>query len=123
MTKKWLLDAFVEAEGLDWGNPDHRAWLQSQDLEYHNIDPEEGLFLMLEQQGEVVRLTEEGAYPAGGRGTTAGHPGLFSRCLPRPIRGKDRRPELGQQSISTLDAGRWVLDLKDCVDAETGGLL
>src|SRR3954453_10644839 len=33
ITKKWLLEAFVEAEGIEWNDP----WLQSLDLEYHNI--------------------------------------------------------------------------------------
>src|SRR6266536_1253454 len=40
ITKKWLLEAFVESEGLGWDDP----WLQSVDLEYHNIDPLRGLF-------------------------------------------------------------------------------
>ena len=40
ITKKWLLEAFVESEGLSWDDP----WLQSVDLEYHNIDPLRGLF-------------------------------------------------------------------------------
>src|SRR6266705_398603 len=40
ITKKWLLEAFVESEGLSWDDP----WLQSIDLEYHNIDPHRGLF-------------------------------------------------------------------------------
>jgi proteasome accessory factor A len=40
ITKKWLLDAFVESENLQWDDP----WLQSVDLEYHNIDPAKGLF-------------------------------------------------------------------------------
>ena len=40
ITKKWLLEAFVESEGLAWDDP----WLQSIDLEYHNIDPLRGLF-------------------------------------------------------------------------------
>jgi proteasome accessory factor A len=30
----------MESEGLRWDDP----WLQSLDLEYHNIDPEKGLF-------------------------------------------------------------------------------
>ncbi|HEY5037415.1 MAG TPA: proteasome accessory factor PafA2 family protein, partial [Chthoniobacterales bacterium] len=42
--KKWLLDSFVEAENLSWDDP----WLESLDLEYHNIDPERGLFFGLE---------------------------------------------------------------------------
>jgi hypothetical protein len=40
ITKKWLLEAFVESERLSWDDP----WLQSIDLEYHNIDPRRGLF-------------------------------------------------------------------------------
>src|SRR6266849_5832064 len=40
ITKKWLLDAFVESERVSWDDP----WLQSIDLEYHNIDPRRGLF-------------------------------------------------------------------------------
>ena len=40
ITKRWLLETFMEQEKIDWGDP----WLQSLDLEYHNIDPEKGLF-------------------------------------------------------------------------------
>jgi len=40
ITKKWLLETFIEEEKIEWGDP----WLQSLDLEYHNIDPEKGLF-------------------------------------------------------------------------------
>ncbi|PYL17406.1 MAG: hypothetical protein DMF46_00350 [Verrucomicrobia bacterium] len=40
ITKKWLLETFIESEGLSWDDP----WLQSIDLEYHNIDPARGLF-------------------------------------------------------------------------------
>src|SRR5678816_1046057 len=40
VSKKYLLETFREAEGLDWNDP----WLQSLDLEYHNIDPVKGLF-------------------------------------------------------------------------------
>jgi hypothetical protein len=40
ITKKWLLEAFMESEHIGWDDP----WLQSLDLEYHNIDPKNGLF-------------------------------------------------------------------------------
>jgi proteasome accessory factor A len=40
ITKKWLLETLIAAEGLQWNDP----WLQSVDLEYHNIDPARGLF-------------------------------------------------------------------------------
>ncbi|HEY2801952.1 MAG TPA: proteasome accessory factor PafA2 family protein [Chthoniobacterales bacterium] len=44
ISKRWLLESFMEAEGLQWDDP----WLQSLDLEYHNIDPGRGLFFGLE---------------------------------------------------------------------------
>ena len=40
ITKRWLLETFMEAENVGWDDP----WLQSLDLEYHNIDPAKGLF-------------------------------------------------------------------------------
>lgn len=40
ITKKWLLETFMASEGVGWNDP----WLQSLDLEYHNIDPAKGLF-------------------------------------------------------------------------------
>lgn len=40
ITKKWLMETLIEAEGLGWDDP----WLQSVDLQYHNIDPAQGLF-------------------------------------------------------------------------------
>jgi len=39
VAKKYLLSTFREEEKLDWSDP----WLQSIDLEYHNIDPVAGL--------------------------------------------------------------------------------
>jgi len=56
VAKKWLLDSFRESENLSWDDP----WLQSLDLEYHNIDPNRGLYFDLEQQGSMQRvLTDE----------------------------------------------------------------
>jgi proteasome accessory factor A len=43
ISKKWLLETFRESEGLAWNDP----WLQSLDLEYHNINPARGLFFAL----------------------------------------------------------------------------
>ena len=43
ISKKWLLEMFREKEGLTWQDP----WLQSIDLEYHNINRESGLFYAL----------------------------------------------------------------------------
>jgi hypothetical protein len=43
ISKKWLLTMFMEEEGVGWQDP----WLQSLDLEYHNINPARGLFFAL----------------------------------------------------------------------------
>lgn len=56
VAKKWLLDSFRESENLSWDDP----WLQSLDLEYHNIDPDKGLYYDLVKQGSMQRvLTDE----------------------------------------------------------------
>jgi proteasome accessory factor A len=55
VAKKWLLETFIDEEGLTWDDP----WLQSLDLEYHNIDQEAGLYYELEGSGLVRRLVTD----------------------------------------------------------------
>jgi len=55
--KKYLLNTFQENENLDWSDP----WLQSIDLEYHNITWEQGLHFELVRQGRMRRLLSEDA--------------------------------------------------------------
>lgn len=43
ISKRWLLDMFRQEQSLSWQDP----WLQSLDLEYHNINPDKGLFFAL----------------------------------------------------------------------------
>ncbi len=43
VTKEYLLRQFCKSESLEWGHP----WLESQDLEFHHIDPERSLGLAL----------------------------------------------------------------------------
>lgn len=65
ITKKWLLEMFMESEGLTWEDP----WLQSLDLEYHNIDPAKGLFFGVNPAKRIgewnnsVRRTEASYHP------------------------------------------------------------
>ncbi len=49
ISKRWLLETFRESEKLSWQDP----WLQSLDLEYHNIDPERGLFFSLKPSKRI----------------------------------------------------------------------
>lgn len=60
VAKYKLLNAFREEEGLEWDDP----YIQSLDLAYHDIDPEQGLYYGLEQAGEMRRLVTEGRIQA-----------------------------------------------------------
>src|SRR6266496_2142564 len=53
--KKFLLDALQEEEKLSWSDP----WLQSIDLEYHNLDLDRGLYYELARKGLMRRVTTE----------------------------------------------------------------
>lgn len=47
--KRWLLEQVREEEGWGWAEPA----LRSYDLEYHLVDPHEGLYFALAEAGEV----------------------------------------------------------------------
>ena len=47
ITKQYLLESFIEAEGITWRDP----WLESLDLEYHQLDPAKSLLSGLPQIG------------------------------------------------------------------------
>jgi Pup amidohydrolase len=55
VTKQWLIETFVQEERIGWDDP----WLASLDLEYHNVDPDRGLFLGLEAEGKAWRMTTD----------------------------------------------------------------
>jgi proteasome accessory factor A len=55
VAKKFLLTALQEEEKLAWSDP----WLQSIDLEYHNINPEVGLSYELLRQGSMRQIVSE----------------------------------------------------------------
>jgi proteasome accessory factor A len=52
ISKRWLLETFRAEQGLSWDDP----WLQSLDLEYHNLNPSRGLFFALPTAGEVAEF-------------------------------------------------------------------
>ncbi len=52
-SKLWLLKTFKGEEHLEWEHP----WLRSLDLEYHNLNPESGLFFGLQEEGKAPRVT------------------------------------------------------------------
>jgi proteasome accessory factor A len=87
ISKKWLLDTFRESEDLDWRDP----WLQSLDLEYHNLNPARGLFHALTPAKAIGEYNQRAARPeashqpppdtrAHGRGLAVAH--FQERSLP-----------------------------------------
>lgn len=54
--KENLFNRFMESENIGWDDP----WMQSLDLEYHNLDPERGLYRGLEQEGSVACFIADG---------------------------------------------------------------
>jgi len=50
-----MLELYRESEGADWDDP----MLHSLDLEYHNINPDQGLYHALEQMGGMRRLISD----------------------------------------------------------------
>jgi proteasome accessory factor A len=55
VAKKFLLTTFQESERLEWSDP----WLQSIDLEYHNVTLDRGLFYELMREGQMRRIVSE----------------------------------------------------------------
>ncbi len=53
--KEKLFTGFMQSEGIGWDDP----LLKSLDLEYHNLDPDRGLYLGLQQEGDVYSLLSE----------------------------------------------------------------
>lgn len=50
-SKLWLLENFMEEEKIDWEDP----WLKSLDIEYHNVNPNRGLYFGLESEQKTSR--------------------------------------------------------------------
>lgn len=111
VAKLGLLREFQRAQNL----ADHDPWLRSLDLEYHRLDPVEGLYFGLEQAGWMQRVPEPSAVeaalhtpPADTRAAVRG------RCIAK----------FGDAVISAqwdhvtlqTSTGPWRLDLTDLFD-------
>jgi len=55
VAKKFLLEALRDEEQLEWSDP----WLQAIDLQYHDADPESGLYYELERLGSMRRVVTD----------------------------------------------------------------
>ena len=77
VAKKWLLETFIDEERLSWDDP----WLQSLDLEYHNIDQEAGLYYELEASGLMRRLVTDQQIDNAIHNPPYGYACIFSRQI------------------------------------------
>ncbi len=59
VSKKWLLDTFRAEQGVTWSDP----WLESLDLEYHNLHAARGLFHGLPCEEGIERFNREAFQP------------------------------------------------------------
>jgi proteasome accessory factor PafA2 len=55
VAKLWLIQRFRQGKNRSWDSPELRVF----DLQYHNIEPESGLFGHLQSRGHVDRLLED----------------------------------------------------------------
>jgi len=80
-SKYWMLSEFKKEENLDWHDP----WLKSQDLEYHNLNRQSGLYWGLEETGDAFRKTTDAAIEHSKttppRGTRADGRGALIKAL------------------------------------------
>jgi Putative proteasome component./Actinomycetales protein of unknown function, DUF275. len=61
LIKLRILREYMEETGAQWGDDA----LHSIDMEYHNINPEQGLYYALQQMGEVKRVVDDVQIEAG----------------------------------------------------------
>jgi proteasome accessory factor A len=80
VTKQCLLETFMREERIGWDD----SWLASLDLEYHNVNPEQGLYLGLEAEGKAWRMTTDDVIEAALRnGPNDTRGGLRGVCVQR----------------------------------------
>ena len=116
VAKRRLLETYIEAEGLWW--EDEALW--SLDLEYHNVDPESGLYALLEQSGAIQRVVDDdliecaAVRPPGN--TRAALRGELVRRFPQEI----ARLSWGRAAVKAGGEARWVYFPADYGSPDTG---
>jgi len=101
VAKKWMLEMFIADEGVSWDDP----WLQSLDLEYHNLDPRRSLYAALREQGRAETVLSPERIAA-----CAANPPANTRAQARGIAVRHLRDQTGNYVINWDSIG---LDNKD----------
>lgn len=110
--KRYLIEQVLESEGLDWREPS----LSAYDLEYSNVDPDEGLFFALADMNVVPGMPDEAS-------RLDSPPAEKTRAYARAL--ALRFPELTAASWGTLAFGDRLVRLdpnRDYSDLPLGSL-
>ena len=91
VAKKWLLENFINEEGLDWRD----NWIQSLDLEYHNLNPAKGLYFDLLDRGLMKRVLDDEQ---------------IKRAIVRPPQDTRARARSAVMQALTGQKSRYVID-------------
>jgi proteasome accessory factor PafA2 len=113
VAKRRLLETFIEAENVWWED----ETIRSLDLEYHNVDPELGLYLGLEQGGQMERLTTEAEVDAATREAPRTTRAWIRGEAVRRFGDRIRRLSWGRIGLEAGGETKW-LDLHHLVDGE-----
>jgi proteasome accessory factor A len=113
VAKRRLLETFIESENIWW---EHEA-IRSLDLEYHNIDPERGLYHGLEQAGQMERLVSEADIEAAVQRPPEETRAWIRGEAVRRFGAQIRRISWGHIGLDEGGETRW-LDLYSLVDGQ-----
>ena len=92
VTKRTLLQAYVDRDGLAWDDPK----LALLDLQYHDVRPDRSLYERLVRAGTVERLVDEADVLEAITEPPGSTRGVLPRHLPRALARGGRRRQLGQ---------------------------
>ena len=95
VAKLRLLEGYRERESLGWASPK----LQLVDLQYSDVRPEKGLYHRLVARGAMQRMLDDDEVNLGHDRATGRYPGLLPRPLPRQVRRRGGRRELGLRHL------------------------
>ncbi|MGC8666859.1 MAG: proteasome accessory factor PafA2 family protein [Chthonomonadales bacterium] len=117
IAKRTLMEQFMEEEGVGWDAP----IMESLDLAYHDVDPEEGLYYGLEASGAMRHVVSDNAIEAARScpppDTRASIRGLFVRRFPEAVRA------VGWNGIAFHNNGEDLLfDMNSLVDGNVASL-
>jgi proteasome accessory factor PafA2 len=113
VAKRELLTEFAESEGLSWEDEQ----LQSIDLAYTDIDPENGLYYALQSSGEMLRLTTDGAIDTATSYAPEGSRAAMRGELVRRFAGAIGGVSWGSVVLRTPGES-WMADLGDYLEPQ-----